>query len=409
MRLYSTSPTAIVALAILFCLFAKNPGKDDSARAEQEEFVGCSVGVANDGSLALLGWTAPRRGGRLFLVVYDSTNTMAWKPLCLNANLPGYGQKADLSIGEDGTITAVWEQSPGDRTDVVLSQVTREGVVKARPKSILDSSGTNGFAPRIAQWKQKFVAVWQGIGSEGTHIYAQFFADNARADGPIRLVSHGSPGARYPAVACSSTGRIAFAWQEGIVGTFHVMSRSGFWAGPWGPIVPVDSAKGNAYESNPDVLVQSNNVVVVWKDYRTGESNIFQQRCSAATVPEGPNRIVNDDTAARWQRLPRIKGSGDGSYVIVWEDYRNNAMNQIGDIYGQRYSADGSPRDVNFKVNESPEPTIQEFPALGMNHRGEFAVAWIDGRSGSFDLYVRRYDANTRKLHSEQIAFPHTP
>ena len=55
----------------------------------------------------------------------------------------------------------------------------------------------------------------------------------------------------------------------------------------------------------------------------------------------GPNNSAD-------QGSPSISSDASGNFVITWEDYRNGRP----DIYGQRYSSDGSALGTNFKVND---------------------------------------------------------
>jgi hypothetical protein len=98
---------------------------------------------------------------------------------------------------------------------------------------------------------------------------------------------------------------------------------------------------------------------------------------------------VNDDTTRLWQRLPHCAASPGGA-IIVWEDYRNDPANQVGDIYAQRLGRDMTLSGPNMKVNDSPEPAIRRFPAVAMNASGAFGVVWCDGRAGRTSVYLRR-------------------
>ena len=51
---------------------------------------------------------------------------------------------------------------------------------------------------------------------------------------------------------------------------------------------------------------------------------------------------------------PRITSLSDGGWVITWEV---SGADNSGDIYHQRYNADGSPNGVEQRVN-IPTPTV---------------------------------------------------
>jgi len=97
-----------------------------------------------------------------------------------------------------------------------------------------------------------------------------------------------------------------------------------------------------AYNSTDDEYL------VVWSDHRPGtvEADIYGQIFSAGGIPQGDNFMVSD--AGGEQDYPYAAyNSTDGNYMVVWRDRRGADY----DVYGQLVSATGELAGANFAVN----------------------------------------------------------
>ncbi|NOX38732.1 MAG: hypothetical protein GXO78_14475, partial [Calditrichaeota bacterium] len=138
------------------------------------------------------------------------------------------------------------------------------------------------------------------------------------------------------------------------------------------------------------------NFVVVWEDYRNGDSDIYAQRYTSDGTSLGPNFRINDDIGNAWQEYPSISMDVIGNFVVVWEDYRNGDW----DIYAQRYASDGTPLGSNFKVNDDNGSWRQMEPAISLDESGNFVVVWSDRRNWDRDIYAQRYASDGTPLGS---------
>ncbi len=130
----------------------------------------------------------------------------------------------------------------------------------------------------------------------------------------------------------------------------------------------------------------SGNFVVTWEDYRYNDHDIYGQRYSSAGGVLGTNFKVNDDQGSARQMFPSISSAGNGNFVMTWRDYRNGDY----DIYGQRYSSDGSVLGPNFKVNDDQIIALDGSPSISTEGSGNFVVTWEDLRNGDVDIYGQR-------------------
>ncbi|MCP4634004.1 MAG: hypothetical protein GY855_13850 [candidate division Zixibacteria bacterium] len=163
-------------------------------------------------------------------------------------------------------------------------------------------------------------------------------------------------------------------------------------------------SQNNTSNKAPSVAVDgSGNFIITWYDLRNGNWDIYAQRYAADLTPIGNNFKVNDDTDDGWQHFPRVGAAEDGSFMIVWEDYRR----ENDDIYCQIYDNFGDPVNTNFLVNSDAGTSRQNFPDIDCDTFGNFIITWQDFRNGLYpdnpDIYLRKYFANGDEWGSEII------
>lgn len=119
---------------------------------------------------------------------------------------------------------------------------------------------------------------------------------------------------------------------------------------------------------------ENGNFVVVWRDFRNGDSDVYAQRYSNNGTPIENNFKVHNDPGNTDQHSPAIATDGGGNFVIAWADYRDGDEN----IYAQRYSSDGTMLGTNFKINDDVGNRTQTTPSISADSTGNFVIAWQD-------------------------------
>ncbi len=106
--------------------------------------------------------------------------------------------------------------------------------------------------------------------------------------------------------------------------------------------------------------------------------------------------LVNDDfTGSAEHYSPGIARAPDGRFVVAWMDGQSGTF----DIYVQRFDSSGIPQGPAFKVDDSPGWVWHGYPAVAMRASGSFVVTWDDDRNGPYsDIYVQRYDSAANPL-----------
>lgn len=147
-------------------------------------------------------------------------------------------------------------------------------------------------------------------------------------------------------------------------------------------------------QTRPDVSeLAGGGYVAVWQSALQDGSGsaVIVQRFTDQGERVGPERIVSETRTGN-QDVPRVAGTDDGGFAVVWE-----SPDGSGDgIFARRFGADGEPAGGEFRVNDSTF-TTQSLPDVVALPGGGFAIAWEDfnGASGfQDDVRAKIYDAS---------------
>jgi len=117
----------------------------------------------------------------------------------------------------------------------------------------------------------------------------------------------------------------------------------------------------------------------------------LEARTLLASAPlPAPAAEVRANTFTRdHQRSPSIAVDADGDYVVTWESYQQEELDW--NVYAQRFAADGTPRGVEFRVNQDTS-SYHTDSSVASDAAGNFVVTWTQGPWAN--VYSRRYDAD---------------
>ena len=199
--------------------------------------------------------------------------------------------------------------------------------------------------------------------------------------GPEFSIGSGTGNTGTPSVATDSAGNFIVAWVTA-AGTSQPPSSVRvrlFDAGgaPRGGDIVI-ATHGTAIAYDTSVARQAGEgFVVVWDAFTTdGVGEIFGRRLSAEGTPLGAPFRVNSSTAPPSQPGPLVAAEAHGDFVVVWPTAGPPRTSRI---LARRFAADGSPRGGDFEIH--PGGTgAQQYPALAGDADGNFIVTWTDGR-----------------------------
>ncbi len=117
-------------------------------------------------------------------------------------------------------------------------------------------------------------------------------------------------------------------------------------------------------------------------------------------VPIGGEFQLNTYTTGA-QANASVSFSEDGGFVAVWESEGSSGSDDSGSsIQGRLFGPDGSPISADFQVNTVTAGS-QTSPAVAMNSKGEFFVAWAYPRDDFSTIQGQGFDSNGNPIGNE--------
>ncbi len=297
--------------------------------------------------------------------------------------------------GNDNFII-VWEDGRDFNSDIYYQAYNSSGVAQGVNTKANDDVGeVIQREPSIAMdGSGNFVIVWEDWRNYNSDIYYQRYNSSGVAQGVNTKANDdvGMVGQYYPSVSIDKSGNFVIAWMDERNGNYDVYFQRYNSSGvAQGVNTKANDDVGTADQWSPSIAMNVNgNFVVVWRDYRNGDSDIYFQRYNSSGVAQGVNTKVNDDvgTAAQWS--PSIAMDDNGNFVIVWMDLRNGIH-----VYLQRFDSTGLPQGTNLRVDDYLGRADLWAPSISMDRNGNTVIVWIDDRNGlrNSDIYLQRYDS----------------
>ncbi|MEM6845193.1 MAG: cadherin-like domain-containing protein [Bacteroidota bacterium] len=301
---------------------------------------------------------------------------------------------------DNGNFVVVWQ----DQSDGVFAQ--RYNAVAEPVGGVFRADNLNNetqILPDVAMAGDgRFVIVWQGGSNrrpqdgEGSAILGRLYS-SAGVPGDEFIVNTATAGDQLsPEVAMNTSGAFVVTWSgQGGADTDGVYARRFDASGnALGGQFSVNTTTANVQGSSDVAIADDGSFAVVWRsESATTSGDIFLQRYAADGTASGAELSVNT-TTANDQLLPRIAMAGNGRHVIVWESKLQDG--DEGGIYARRYNANGTNAGGEFQVNTQTGGN-QGAPAISMNNSGAFAVVYKGVNSGSLandEIRVQLYNAN---------------
>ena len=277
------------------------------------------------------------------------------------------------------------------------------------------STGTTGYyfptGPSVTALSDGgWVATWTSPGQDGSDsaTYGQRYTSGGdRLGQEFRINTYTDLDQAFPSVTALTDGGWVVTWmsngQDG--------SNFGIYGQRYTSIGATleQEFRINTYTNN-DQFYQSvtgladGGWVVTWISAgQTGVENsygIYGQRYSASGAMQGAEFAVTPNPADIGI-LPKVAALADGGWVVTWTSLVS-VTEENGDVYGQRYGADGSKQGTGFLVT-SYTNAAQGYASVTGLENGGFVVTWVsDGQDGSsYGIYGQRYDAYGVRQGSE--------
>jgi hypothetical protein len=299
-----------------------------------------------------------------------------------------------ISIDGIGNFVIAWADHRNLSGDIYFQQFTNTGVTQGvNTKANDDYKATNQLSPAIAMDADgNFVIVWEDTRNGNYDIYFQRYNNDGVTQGINIKANDDALNAiqESAAISMDGNGNFVIVWRDKRNGNydiyFQMYNSNGVGVGI---NTKANDDALNAIQESAAISMDGNgNFVIVWRDNRNYNYDIYYQRYDSSGVAIGTNIKANDDAGNESQHNPTISIDASGNFVIAWMDARNeNAW----DIYYQRYNISGVKLGVNTKVNDDTVNSSQIFLNISMNGSGDLVLTWVDNRNGDFDIYFQQY------------------
>lgn len=329
-----------------------------------------------------------------------------------------------LVSGPDDSFALCWFGGAGG-TQRALFRLFGEDRAGTTP-SILVTSTPNGVVMRgavpLGLPDGKWLFVWSDDRNLNYQTYGQLRAADGSALGEPHALwrNDASASQLYPSTALFPDNSGVTVWGDLQSGLFNIRARLLDTSGvPVGESIHVNEVPvGHGFETidgveavqlfAPKVAATGSGFIVTWAiDQEGGRLGLYGQLYDRERNRIGPNfRIPPPARDNVPQFDPRPIMYSDGTFAIAWRD---NSVEEEGDIFLQRYGSDGLPAGVPVNVADEQSGVRargQQLPAIARSPFDETAVVWIDFRFGGWDVFLQLFSPNGDRVGENQSQNP---
>lgn len=378
---------------------------DDAMGASQETPV---ITITNDGAV-IVAWQDDREGpSQLYRQIYDAKGIKQGNNTRLNTEF-GAGTQAQPALSSAGSnlVMFAWEQYQQGQTDIYFQGFTSTMQPTAQPSRVNDDlyGATQTNPALMVTADGGFVVVWEDRRNGDQDIYLQRYNRSGEPEGTnVRVNTSETETNQYsPAIAPLAGGLLVVAWEDESNGDvyFQRFDRNGVKIGVNTKINDNPTGADVWYPARPAIAAfEDGSFVVVWKDNRNGNQDIYWQRFDPSGARQGNNVQMYNSAISENQFAPAVAVTTADTFVVVWIDRRGGGD----DIYFQRYTHSGVAVDDNIQVNEtnSLEQWSPANPSIATFRDGSFVVVWTAERNTEYDIYLQRFDSAGQPIVSNQ-------
>ncbi|MBN1886044.1 MAG: T9SS type A sorting domain-containing protein [Candidatus Krumholzibacteriota bacterium] len=327
----------------------------------------------------------------IFLAHVDGDGTTLWARSI--ATLGGDQWNPRIVSDDAGGCILVYEDYYLTYSNLYAQRVDGDGVTKwgIEPMLVCDATQHQYEMEICSDGQGGVIIAWTDL-RNFVHIYAQ----RVDHDGDIRWTANGTPVCQdnsllfFPQIVADGSGGAIIAWYDQRHVSYwsaYAQRVSSTGAKLWTTDgVLLSGTLGDVY----DVRLASDGeggAIVAWEDNRSSNSNIYVQRISGnGNAGWGSSGMVICNFSGD-QDTPRIVSDGAGGAIVSWRDYRSGNP----DVYAQRVGHYSTIEWVLGGVSLCTDIGNQMEPRLCADGRGGMIGTWADYRD-DIDVYTQRVD-----------------
>lgn len=328
-----------------------------------------------------------------------SSASFAWNipgdvAVCTAANYQGSPQM--ISDGSSGAII-VWEDSRnGANSDIYAQRVNSSGIPQWSADGIAVCTAANNqrVLQLVSDDSGGAIIVWEDYRQgANTDIFAQRLDSSGFCQWTIDGVSVCTAAYNQgsPELVSDGSGGAIIVWQDARNGVSYDiyaqrLNASGF--SQW-TTDGVSVCTAAEFQGSPQLVSDgSGGAIIVWQDYRNGNSDLYGQRLNSSGFSQWTTDGITVCTSANYQGASQLVNDGSGGVIIVWQDYRSGNY----DLYVQRLDSSGFSQWTTDGVAVCTDTNEQTYPALVSDGSSGTIIFWHDARSGNYDIYGQRFN-----------------
>lgn len=204
----------------------------------------------------------------------------------------------------------------------------------------------------------------------------------------FRVNQHDGGIQQSASVALDSRGNLVVAWQSEVPGHSDEIRarRFGPCGAPLGDEISVNVERAGQQNAPAVAMASDGRFVVAWQTIVQSNLEVRARRFDPGGVALGGDITVNARTGNA-NSAPAVAIDARGQFVVAWESSIHGSY----EIRARRFGWDGRPLGAEIAVN-ADIASSQRGPALAMGGDGAFIVAWRSNVDGSLEVRARRFD-----------------
>jgi hypothetical protein len=361
--------------------------------------------IVSDGNGgAIIIWLDYRNANAdIFAQKISSEGVVQWTTdgvaICTHSSVQYYPQI--ISDGDGGAIITWYDDRNGEE-DIFAQKISSGGVVQWTTDgvAVCTNTGEQLYPQLASDGNNGAIITWVDDRSTNYDIYAQKInsAGEAQWTGNGVVVCNAAYEQGDPVIISDGNNGAIISWSDYRIdnSTSDIYAQRINSAGEtqWTGNGEVVSATTNN-QTYPQIISDgSNGVIIAWRDYRNGNSDIYAQRLNSSGSALWTANGVVVCTEANDQEYQQIVSDGSAGAIISWRDYRNIVN---GDIYAQRLlNSDGSAEWTGNGVAVSTANNSQIEPRIVSDGSNGAIITWYDNRNdvSDYDIYAQKVNRN---------------
>lgn len=317
----------------------------------------------------------------IFAVIGCINVSAQWQPDIRLTNNPAYSStyyNNAWSIGASGnSVHAVWTDLRSGNNEIYYKRST-DGGTSWGTDLRLTIDTAQSWNTSLAVSSSTVHVIWIDNRDGNWEIYYKRSTDGGTGWGPDLRLTSNSAYSEFPSVSASGS-VVHVVWTDNRDGNYEIYHKRSTDGGlSWSADSRLTS--NPAFSSTPSVSASGSVVMVVWRDFRDGNFEIYSKRSTDNGLSWGVDtRLTNN-----------IFDSGDPSASlsgliasVVWMDIRDGNW----EIYSKRSTDAGASWGGDTRLTNTPaDPASPSVAVSG----SAVHVAWQDYRDGNSEIYYKR-------------------